>query len=246
VLSAAPSTRGTTRPTIEATICDRRRHEVIDLQSHTSDEVKVVMNSILGQQHSKWALGRQLWKCDTISGVLTAVLGCMILAWPGPSILVASTLFGVYLLVTGFAQLFLAFTLPASAATRVVMFIIGVLSLVLAVLSFRHFGDAYAILLLSLWVGISFVIQGIAGVAAGISERELPGRGWYIVLGIVSVMAGVVVLIWPFDSIVVLALAAGVWLIVFGVIQLVRAFQIRKDARDASDVVDALSQRLAA
>ena len=45
----------------------------------------------------------------------------------------------------------MASTLPGSAATRVLLFISGALSLVLADKSFRHFGDAYAVLLLSLW-----------------------------------------------------------------------------------------------
>jgi uncharacterized membrane protein HdeD (DUF308 family) len=39
-----------------------------------------------------------------VSGVLTIALGAIGLAWPGPSILVASTMFGVHLLASGFAQ----------------------------------------------------------------------------------------------------------------------------------------------
>ncbi|MDT5059510.1 MAG: hypothetical protein QOF66_7876, partial [Mycobacterium sp.] len=70
-------------------------------------------------------LGQQLWKNTLVSGVLTMVLGAMVLAWPGPSILVVSTMFGVYLLVSGFAELYLAFTLPRSAATRVLLFLTG-------------------------------------------------------------------------------------------------------------------------
>ena len=42
---------------------------------------------------------QQLWKWELVSGVLTIILGAIVLAWPGPSILVASTLFAVYLLV---------------------------------------------------------------------------------------------------------------------------------------------------
>ena len=44
---------------------------------------------------------QQLWKWEWVSGVLTIILGAIVLAWPGPSILVASTLFAVYLLVAG-------------------------------------------------------------------------------------------------------------------------------------------------
>jgi uncharacterized membrane protein HdeD (DUF308 family) len=172
-----------------------------------------------------------------------------VLAWPGPTILVASTLFGVYLLLTGLVGLFMAFTLPRSAAMRVLLFISGVLSVVLAILSFRHFGDGYAILLLSLWIGIGFIFQGISAIAAAIGESNLPGRGWYVVLGVISVIAGLVVMVWPFDSIVVLVLVTGVWLVVLGLVQIIQSFQIRKDAktiREALEAIDSVSERFTA
>ena len=194
------------------------------------------MNSLVGQR---------LWKWTLVAGLLTIVLGAIVLAWPGPTILVASTLFGVYLLLSGLAELFMAFTMPRSAATRVLLFISGALSLVLAIMSFRHFGDAYAVLLLSLWIGIGFIFQGISGVAAGIGESDLPGRGWYIVAGIISVLAGVVVLVWPFDSIAVLTLAAGIWLVIIGITQIIQAFQTRKAANTAHNTINEFSEHLA-
>ena len=189
-------------------------------------------------------LEQELWKWKVVAGLLSVVLGGIVLAWPGPTILVASTLFGLYLLLTGFTELFLAFTLPRSAGTRVMLFIIGALSLILAVLSFRHFGDAYAVLLLSIWIGIGFIFQGVSEVAVSIGGQNLPGRGWYAVVGIISVIAGFVVLVWPFDSIAVLALVTGVWLVVIGVVQVVQGFQIRKDARTVREAVDSVSDRL--
>jgi uncharacterized membrane protein HdeD (DUF308 family) len=190
-------------------------------------------------------LGQQLWKWKLTAGLLTIVLGGIVLAWPGPTILVTSTLFGVYLLLSGFTELLVAFTLPRSAATRILLFITGALSLVLAVLSFRHFGDAYAVLLLSIWIGIGFVFQGVSAVAVSIGEQNLPGRGWYAVLGVTSVIGGLVVLVWPFDSIVVLALVTGVWLVVMGVVQSVQALHIRKDAKTLREAFDSVSERLA-
>jgi uncharacterized membrane protein HdeD (DUF308 family) len=192
------------------------------------------------------SLGQQLWKGTLVSGVLTILLGVMVLVWPGPSILVASTMFGVYLLVSGLAELFLAFTLPRSAATRVLLFLTGALSLVLAILSFRHFGDAYAVLLLSLWIGTGFIFLGVSENAVALSERDLPGRGWYVVLGLMSLIAGGIVLVWPFDSIVVLTIVSGVSLVILGLIQIVQAFQIRTDAKAAHETFDALSERVAA
>ena len=191
-------------------------------------------------------LGQQLWKGKLVSGVLTIVLCAMVLAWPGPTILIASTMFGVFMLVSGFAELFLAFTLPRSAATRVLLFLTGALSFVLAILSFRHFGEGYAILLLSLWIGMGFIFLGISENAVAINERDLPGRGWYVVSGVMSMIAGGIVLVWPFDSVLVLTLVSGVSLVILGVIQIVQAFQIRKDSNAARETFETLSQRVAA
>jgi uncharacterized membrane protein HdeD (DUF308 family) len=209
---------------------------VVELANANVDETKGV----------KPILGQQLWKWTLAAGLLTIVLGGIVLAWPGPTILVASTLFGVYLLLTGFIGLFTAFTLPRSAAMRILLFISGALTVVLAILSFRHLGDAYAVLLLSLWIGIGFIFQGISAIAAAIGESNLPGRGWSVVLGVISVIAGLVVLVWPFDSIVILVLVTGVWLVVLGVVQIIQSFQIRKDARTVREAIDSVSERFTA
>jgi uncharacterized membrane protein HdeD (DUF308 family) len=191
-------------------------------------------------------LGQQLWKSTLVAGLLTIALGATVLAWPGPTILIASTMFGIYLLISGFAELLLAFTLPRSAATRVMVFLTGALSLVLAILSFRHFGDNYAVLLLSVWLGTGFILLGVSESAVALGERDLPGRGWYAVLGIVSMIVGGMVLAWPFDSIVMFTLASGASLMILGLVQVVQAFQIRRDTRTARQTSDALYDWLAA
>jgi uncharacterized membrane protein HdeD (DUF308 family) len=126
------------------------------------------------------------------------------------------------------------------------LFIAGALSLILAILSFRHFDDGYAVLLLSLWIGVGFIFQAVSELGVAASLPALPGRGWYVVLGVLSVMAGCVVLVWPFSSLVVLTLVTGISLIVIGVTQIVQAFQIRKDANAARHTPDAVSERVAA
>jgi uncharacterized membrane protein HdeD (DUF308 family) len=214
---------------------DDRRVGATHSGIHTYLETRIAMNSLFGQR---------LWKWKLVVGLLAILLGALMLVWPGPSILVAATLFGVYLLLSGMVELFLAFTLPRSAGTRVMLFISGALSLVLAILSFRHFGDGYAMLLLSLWIGIGFIFQGVTGVAVGIGESELPGRGWYVVAGIISAVAGLAVLVWPFESIAVLTLATGIWLVLIGITQVVQAFQSRKAAKTVHEALDEVSNRI--
>jgi uncharacterized membrane protein HdeD (DUF308 family) len=187
-------------------------------------------------------LESRLWKFAMTGGALSAVLGGLILAWPGTSLLVASTLFGVYLLVSGFAGVAMAFTLPESAGMRVMLFISGVLSVILAVLCLRNFGNPYPVLLLSIWIGVSFIVQGFSIVAVAISYKALPSRGWYGFLGVLSVIAGAVVLAWPWDSIAVLTLYAGILLVVMGIAQIVQGFVMRNDSKTVREVGDVVRQ----
>jgi len=105
-------------------------------------------------------------------------------------------------------------------------------------LAFRHFGEGYAILLLAIWIGVGFIIRGVSALATTIAEKQLPGRGWAIFFGVVSVIAGVVVLAFPFDSIVILALVAGIWLIVLGVTEVISGLGMRSDVKKVEHVVE--------
>jgi uncharacterized membrane protein HdeD (DUF308 family) len=173
-----------------------------------------------------------LWKTTLASGVLAVILGILILAWPGISILVAAIFFGAYLLVTGFWQVFFAFSLHVSAGGRILLFISGAASLILAVLAFRHFYNA--VLLLAIWIAVGFIFRGVATTVSAISDPTLPGRGWQIFLGVISLVAGVVVLASPFESIVTLAIVVGIWLIVIGAFEIVSSWGISRAARAVS------------
>jgi uncharacterized membrane protein HdeD (DUF308 family) len=174
-----------------------------------------------------------LWKSTLISGILSVILGVLILAWPGKTLLVAAVAFGAYLLITGVAQVVFAFSLHVSAGSRILLFISGAACLILAVLAFRHFGrdPLLAILLLAIWIGIGFIFRGVATTVSAVSDPNLPGRGWAIFVGVISLLAGIIVLASPFESIAILALVVGAWLVVIGVFEIVSSFGIRKASR---------------
>ena len=147
-------------------------------------------------------------------------------------------MFGAYLLVTGIAQVFMAFSLDVTAGGRVLLFISGAAALILAVLAFRHFGEGYAILLLAIWIGVGFVFRGVATTVAAISDPTMPGRWWQVFVGVISLIAGVVVIASPFESILTLAIVVGIWLIVIGVFEVVSAFGMRRAAKSVSKLVE--------
>ena len=173
----------------------------------------------------------RIWSSAVVSGILAVILGVVILVWPGPSILVTSGVFGAYLVISGVAMVVMGFSFPAPAASRFLSVISGVASVVLGILAFKHFDEGYAVLLLAIWVGVGFIIRGVTVLATAIADKQFPGRGWAIFFGIVSVLAGFVVLAYPFDSIVTLALVVGIWLVVLGVTEIISGFGMRSDAK---------------
>src|SRR5258705_10121437 len=172
------------------------------------------------------AMLQHLWKSTLLSGILAVILGVLVLAWPGETIVVAAIFFGAYLLVTGIAQVIFSFSLHVSAGGRVLLFLSGAASLILAVLCFRSLQDS--ILLLAIWIGVGFVFRGVATAVSAISDPTLPGRGWEIFIGVITLIAGVIVLASPFESIATLTLVVGIWLIVIGVFEAVLAFGHRE------------------
>jgi uncharacterized membrane protein HdeD (DUF308 family) len=172
-----------------------------------------------------------LWKSTLISGVLSLIVGVVVLAWPGISVLTAAVAFGIYLLITGAAQVVFAFSLHVSAGSRILLFISGAASLILAVLAFRHFGQGYAVLLLAIWIGIGFIFRGVATTVSAIHDPHLPGRGWSIFIGVITLLAGIVVLGSPLESILTLALVVGVFFVVIGAFEIVSSFGIRKASK---------------
>jgi uncharacterized membrane protein HdeD (DUF308 family) len=176
-------------------------------------------------------LMRGIWTSAILSGLLAVILGVVILTWPQPSVVAAAALFGVYLVVSGVALVILAFSLPASGGSRFLNFISGVASVALGILAFRHFGEGYAVLLLAIWVAIGFIIRGVFVTASAISVPQFPGRGWAIFFGFVTIIAGFLMLAYPFDSIETLALVVGAWLTILGATEIISGLGMRSDVK---------------
>jgi uncharacterized membrane protein HdeD (DUF308 family) len=173
---------------------------------------------------------QHLWKSALLSGILAVILGILVLTWPGKTIIVAAIFFGAYLLVTGIAQVIFAFSLHVSAGGRVLLFLSGAASLILAILCFRSLQNS--VLLLAIWIGVGFIFRGVATAVSAISDPTLPGRGWEIFIGVITLIAGVIVLASPFESLATLTLVVGIWLIVIGVFEAVSAFGIRSASKN--------------
>ncbi|MFF0221832.1 HdeD family acid-resistance protein [Streptomyces sp. NPDC004629] len=181
------------------------------------------------------ALSRAAWQVVLLTGVASLILGVLVLVWPGASLLAAGVLFGIYLLISGVFQLIAAFGTHKATSLRVLAFISGALSILLGLFCFR--GPMQSILLLALWIGIGWLIRGITQTLAAASDGAMPARGWQIFLGIVTFVAGIVLIVSPFASIAVLTLVGGIWLVAVGIVEIFTSVRIHGHARQVPRAV---------
>jgi uncharacterized membrane protein HdeD (DUF308 family) len=158
------------------------------------------------------------WQATLILGLVTIVLGVIVTAHPNGSLRVIAVLIGIAAIVSGIFQLIRA-TDPA-ARHRLWLGICGLLFVAIGVVLIRHLTLTLA--LIGLLVGVSWIVQGIAGLmSAFCGPRE--GAVWWAVFGSVSLIAGIVVTTSPLSSVTVLAVLVGIWLLVIGLLEIVAA-----------------------
>lgn len=85
--------------------------------------------------------------------------------------------------------------------------------------------------LLSLVVvyGVYAIVDGVFALGGGVTGGGAAPRWWLVVVGLISLAAGVVALLWPGVTAVVLVLVIGSWAIAHGVIEIIGAIALRKE-----------------
>lgn len=177
-------------------------------------------------------LGRH-WGWVLAFGLITFAAGIAVLVWPGETLLVVAVLFGIQLIVAGLFRFVAAFAIAdLTGGTRTLFALLGVLSVIVGLWAVRHV--LLTLIALIVLLGIFWVLNGAIEIFAALSHRDMPERGWMVAMGVLGVIAGVIVLAFPGLSLVGLAVILGIWLAVYGVMEVVAAFRLRSVGQAAS------------
>jgi len=171
------------------------------------------------------SLGRH-WIWLLSFGILTLIAGVAVVAWPGPTVIVIAVLFGIQLIVAGIFQFVSAFAgSDLTGGVRVLRAVLGLLAFVVGLYAVRHV--LISVVALALLLGIFWIVNGFSEIFNALAYRDHPHRGWTGFTGVLSILAGIVVLSYPGISLVTLAWVLGIWLIIYGVMEIALAFRVR-------------------
>jgi uncharacterized membrane protein HdeD (DUF308 family) len=185
------------------------------MTSERSDDALEPDPSIMGM------MGPFRGQTSFLMGLATLILGIIVAVHPSVSLNVIAVLLGILLIFSGVFQIVEAF--DAAEQSRVWHGISGFLLIVAGVVLIRHLHLSIA--LIGLIVGLTWIFQGLSTLVAGISgSRAGLGTWWLSAFGVISLIAGIVVISAPVASITTLAALLGIWFAVIGVLEMVGGF----------------------
>jgi uncharacterized membrane protein HdeD (DUF308 family) len=165
----------------------------------------------------------QNWWLVALRGVVAIFFGVAAFVWPSLTLEVLVFLFGAYALLDGIFALIAGITgSAASGGVRWLLAVGGIAGIIVGVLTFTY-PNVTATTLVYL-IGVWAIFVGIFGIAAAIELRRVISDEWlYILSGVLSIVFGVLVFIYPQAGalsiiwlIAVYALIYGVTLVAFG------------------------------
>lgn len=151
----------------------------------------------------------QAWWMLAVRGIIAILFGVLALIWPGLTLLWLVVLFAVYAFISGGSAVAAAVTNRKRDETWWLILLLGLVSIGAGVIAVIH--PALTALVLVLLIGANALVTGVLDVATAIRLREVIEGEWLLILeGVVSILFGVLVFLFPGAG----ALAL-IWLISF-------------------------------
>jgi uncharacterized membrane protein HdeD (DUF308 family) len=170
------------------------------------------------------------WWVLAVRGAAALLFGMLALLWPGITLLVFVAMFAAYAMVSGTMAVIGAIRHRSEKGwwVSLLLGIVGAGAGLVAV-----FNPGLTLFVLVLLVAAHAVVTGIFDIVAAIRLRKEIEREWLLVLtGVVSLVFGLLVFLFPPAGALALALMAAFYAIFIGTALLVLAFRCRKSARN--------------
>ncbi|GAA4520910.1 MULTISPECIES: HdeD family acid-resistance protein [Nonomuraea] len=167
------------------------------------------------------------WWMPLVRGIAAVIFGILALIWPGITLLVLVIFFGAYAIVDGIVAIYSAYRHEVrSRAWAVALGVIGILA-GLAAFIWPGITSLVLLYLIALWA----IFTGIAEIADGIQLRKVISNEWMLILGgVLSVIFGVLLLLWPAAGLLSLVWLVGIFALLYGITLIALSFRLKKIA----------------
>jgi len=160
-------------------------------------------------------------------GALAVVLGLVAFIWPGITLTALVYLFALYALLDGIFSISAAMGSQLEGARWWLLLFSGIAGVIVAVLAVIW--PITTLLVLVYWMAAWAIVTGGFEIAAAIRLRRIIEGEWLMALsGIISIVFGILVVIYPLAGALTMAWLFGFYLLLAGFVLLGLAWRLRK------------------
>ena len=168
-------------------------------------------------------------------GIVTIIMGSAAILFPLFGSLAVAMVIGITFVVAGIAQIIAAISYPRWGV-RILTFIVGVLCLFAGIFLLSNPVDG--IFALTIVVAAIFLAEGILKTIYAFRMRPLPGSGWLLFDGILSVVLGLMLWVqFPSSALWALGILAGISILISGWTMVMLGLAIGKLITNGSEAV---------
>jgi uncharacterized membrane protein HdeD (DUF308 family) len=168
------------------------------------------------------------WWSLVVLGIVSVLLGIVVVAWPTATLKVMAALAGIWLLFGGLVRIFSAFVSGRGVGRQMLSGVVGVVLVIVGAACLRDL--VRTVELLAVVVAVTWLLSGIAEVVMAADAKRGGSRVALLATGLISIMLGLAFLFVPRFSLGVLVLMTGLGFIVTGALQVAVGLQLRRSA----------------
>lgn len=179
----------------------------------------------------------RIWWAVALRGILAVLFGIIALIFTGQTLLALVYVFGAFALLSGLMEIVTAVRAGEAHVRWGWLAVAGIVGVAAGIVSFVWPGiTALALLfVIAAWA----IISGVAEIAFALSWPDTLAHPWLAALsGAISVVFGILLVVWPRSGVIALTWLVGIYAIIYGATQLYYAYRLQALQREVRSFFD--------
>jgi len=165
------------------------------------------------------------WGSLVLLGVLAVIFGLLVVLFPTISATVLVELIGILIILVSFAALVLSALSPGGWKSSVLLALLAIIGFFFGIATIIHpiiMGQVIFLI-----AGIALFLGGLIGLVLAAGETHMTHRGLFALQGVLSIIIGLMICIFPLLGVALMVLWVGVILVIYGIVGIALGYCIR-------------------